>query len=168
MHLLEEGRAEMNEKKRKRILVSACLLGMNCRYDGNHNYMPELGRLSERAELVPFCPEIYGGLSTPRQPSERHGGQVVTKDGRDVTEQFERGAHEAWKAAQWLGCGAAILKERSPSCGSHQVYDGTFTGTRIEGMGVTAALLQERGILLFSEEELADCIRWVTEEDIDV
>lgn len=147
-----------------RILVSACLMGASCRYDGADNGREEVQALGQRAVLVPFCPEIYGGLMTPRMPSEIRNGGGFAKDGRDVTHQYMRGAAEALKMAQLLGCSAAVLKERSPSCGSHQIYDGTFTGTRIDGMGVTARLLAEHGLRIFSEEETEDCLRWIEEQ----
>lgn len=143
------------------ILVSACLLGVMCRYDGKSNGLAGLERLQETTTFLPFCPEVYGGLPTPREPSEIRDGKVCSKSGRDVTAQFEKGAREALRMAKMLGCSAAILKERSPSCGSHQIYDGTFQGKRIEGRGVTAALLEKNGIRLFNEEQAEECLAWL-------
>lgn len=143
------------------ILVSACLLGAMCRYDGKSNALARLEELKKAAVFVPFCPEIYGGLPTPREPSEIKDGRVCSKSGCDVTAQFEKGAREALKMAQLLDCRAAILKERSPSCGSRQIYDGTFQGRRIEGQGVTAALLGKNGIRLFNEEQAEECLAWL-------
>ena len=111
-----------------RILISACLLGARCRYDGVSKLQPWISDLAERHILVPVCPEQLGGLPTPRPPAERRGDQVMTRDGGDVTAQYRRGAEEALRLCRLLGCEAALLKERSPSCGSGMVYDGTFTG----------------------------------------
>ena len=147
-----------------RIMVSACLLGASCRYDGGDNAVSQLAVIGQEAELIPFCPEIYGGLPTPREPSERSGDGVVSKSGRDVRWQFTKGAGEAVRLAKMLGCEAAILKERSPSCGTHQIYDGTFSGTRIPGSGMTAEWLRQEGLQLFSEEELEDCQKWIREK----
>lgn len=134
------------------ILVSACLLGLPCRYDGRSVPCPALVKAAEKGvRLVPFCPEIYGGLPTPRVPAERQGGRVVTRDGRDVTAEYRRGAEEALRLCRLFGCAAAILKEKSPSCGGGRIYDGTFTGALVEGDGVTAALLRANGIRVVGE-----------------
>lgn len=147
-----------------KIMVSACLLGISCRYDGGHNAVSQLAVIGQEAELIPFCPEIYGGLPTPREPSERSGDGVVSKSGQDVSLQFTKGAGEAARLAKMLGCEAAILKERSPSCGTHQIYDGTFSGMRIPGSGVTAERLRREGLQLFCEEELEKCQKWIREK----
>lgn len=147
-----------------KIMVSACLLGVSCRYDGGDNAVSQLAVIGQEAELIPVCPEIYGGLPTPREPSERSGDRVVSKSGRDVSEQFAKGAREAVRLAKMLGCEAAILKERSPSCGTHQIYDGTFSGVRILGYGVTAEWLRREGLQLFDEDELAACLKWIREK----
>ena len=136
------------------ILVSACLLGCACRYDGESKPHPLAQRLAERGLAVPVCPEQLGGLPTPRTPAERQGDRVITKDGRDVTAAYHRGAQEAWKLAKLFGCDIAILKARSPSCGAQGIYDGTFTGTVIPGSGVTAELLRDAGIRVLTEDEL--------------
>ncbi len=135
-----------------KILVSACLLGVPCRYDGGDNLVAEL--LALPAELVPFCPEVYGGLPTPRPASERLGNAVVTRDGTDVTAQFQRGAEEALRLAKRLGCSCAIFKERSPSCGCGQIYDGSFQHRLIGGNGVAAQLLLENCIPVVGESQL--------------
>lgn len=145
---------EKTGSEKKTILVSACLLGVSCKYSGGHNYAEAVAGLRDRFHLIPVCPEQLGGLSTPRLPSEISGRQVIARDGTDVTEQFERGAQETLKLAQLFGCRCAVLKSRSPSCGSGIIYDGTFSGTKVEGNGITAALLKENGIQIFSEEEL--------------
>lgn len=147
------------------ILVSACLLGAMCRYDGKSNALAKLESLREAASLVPFCPEIYGGLATPREPSEIKEGKVCSRDGQDVTAQFEKGAYEALRMANLLGCTVAVLKERSPSCGGHQIYDGTFQGKRVEGQGITAALLEKNGIRLFNEEQADECLAYLEEQN---
>lgn len=139
------------------ILVSACLLGANCKYSGGSNLCPALAALAApelagRITLIPVCPEVYGGLPTPRPPAERRGGRVFANTGADVTEQYLRGAQETLKLAQLYGCRAAILKANSPSCGHGAVYDGTFTGRRVPGDGLTAELLLANGIAVYSEE----------------
>lgn len=139
-----------------RVLVSACLLGVSCRYDGQSKAYPLMDELCRRHEVVPVCPEIFGGLPTPRVPAERQGERVATKTGGDVTAEYRRGAGEAVRLAQTLGCTVAVLKERSPSCGSGQVYDGTFTGTLTEGFGVAAERLMAAGIRVIGESELAE------------
>ena len=136
------------------LLISACLLGCACRYDGKSKPHPLAVELARRGLAVPVCPEQLGGLPTPRRPSERQGGRVVMADGRDVTAEYRRGAEEALHLARLYGCTAAVLKERSPSCGKGQIYDGTFTGTLTAGDGVTAELLTAGGIKVYGESEL--------------
>ena len=139
------------------LLISACLLGTNCKYNGGNNALPpeKLTALEERFRLVPVCPEQAGGLPTPRLPSERLGDRVVNKAGEDVTEAFRRGAELALETALREGCRIALLKERSPSCGSGRIYDGSFTATVIPGDGVTAEMLKKSGITVCSETEFA-------------
>ena len=137
-----------------KLLVSACLLGVGCRYDGGHNQLPQLKELLKTHTCIPICPEQLGGLPTPREPSERRADAVVTKSGADVTAQFRRGAEQALHLARLYGCKAAVLKERSPSCGSGEVYDGTFSGRLTSGDGVTAALLKANGIAVYGESDL--------------
>ena len=136
---------------RRRLLVSACLLGAPCRYDGKAKKNEAVCALAEEFELIPICPEALGGLPTPRTPSERRGERVVMRDGRDVTAEYRRGAETALEIARREGVSAAVLKERSPSCGSGEIYDGTFTGALVPGDGVTAELLRANGISVFSE-----------------
>ena len=142
----------------KRILVSSCLLGVNCRYNGVVKADEAVLRLLNRSDLqlIPVCPEQLGGLPTPRVPSERRGNQVCNQAGMDVTEQYRRGAEETCKLAQLFQAEFAILKERSPSCGKGKIYDGTFSGTLIDGNGVTAELLMEQGILVMGESEIGE------------
>ena len=136
------------------ILVSACLLGCACRYDGQSKPNPLAQELARRGLAVPVCPEQLGGLTTPRLPSERRGEQVVMRDGRDVTAEYRRGAEEALRLAELYGCRAAVLKERSPSCGCGRIYDGTFTGTLRPGDGVTAEMLKAHGMQVYGESEI--------------
>ena len=142
------------------ILISACLLGVPCRYDGRSVPRAALVEAAKRgARFIPFCPEICGGLPTPRVPAERQGDRVVTRDGRDVTAQYRRGAEEALRLCRLFGCQAAILKEKSPSCGSGRIYDGTFSGVLTEGDGVTAALLKANGIPVVGETQAAEFLK---------
>lgn len=147
-----------------RILVSACLLGMACRYDGTEKIQKTIAELAREHQLIPICPELYGGLPTPRPPAERQGMRVVTQTGGDVTAQYRRGAKETLKLAQLLDCRCAVLKERSPSCGRGQIYDGTFTGTLTAGDGVAAALLVKHGVAVFGESQLAQLAAWLRRE----
>lgn len=137
-----------------KLLISACLLGLPCRYDGASKPQPWAEALAAKHELVPVCPEQLGGLPTPRAPSERRGGQVVMNSGADVTAQYRRGAECTLTLCRLLGCEAAILKERSPSCGHGAVYDGTFSGTLTVGDGVTAELLGQNGIPVYGESRV--------------
>jgi len=140
-----------------KVVVSSCLLGAPVRYNGADKKCshPVLERWIEEGRIVSVCPEMLGGLGTPRQPSEIvAGGRVIARDGRDVTSAFEAGAHATADQAREHQVRVAILKEGSPSCGSSEVHDGSFQGVRIAGEGVTAALLRRRGIRVFSEEQL--------------
>ncbi|WP_373599588.1 DUF523 domain-containing protein [Paraclostridium bifermentans] len=136
------------------ILVSACLLGINCKYDGDNNYHESVKDYLKDKQFVVICPEQLGGLPTPRIPSEITKDKVMNKEGIDVTNNFIKGANESLKIAKLYGCKEAILKEGSPSCGSNKIYDGTFTGIKIYGMGITASLLKKEGIRIMSEKEL--------------
>lgn len=143
------------------ILVSACLLGCACRYDGGSKPCAAVRALAARHTLIPVCPEIYGGLPTPRTPCEIVGGRVLSKDGADRTDAYRRGASEALRLAGALGCRAALLKARSPACGSGEVYDGSFSGTLTAGYGVAAAALSAAGIAVFGEDRLPDLENWL-------
>ena len=134
-----------------KLLVSACLLGIPCRYDGRSKADTRIQALAEKYELIPVCPEELGGLPTPREPSERRGERVVMRSGRDVTAEYRRGAEAALALCLQNGCKAAVLKEKSPSCGCGQVYDGTFSRRLIEGDGVTAELLKAHGVAVYGE-----------------
>ena len=142
------------------VLISACLLGYCCRFDGSNNGpIAELLALKKRCHLIPICPEQLGGLTTPRLPAERLGDRVVTIEGNDITAQYERGAREALRLARLFGCEYAILKSRSPSCGSGHIYDGTFTHTVIERSGTTAELLAANGITVLDETQADELLK---------
>jgi len=132
------------------ILVSACLCGVNCKYNGKNNLNEEMLELLKRGEALLICPEQMGGLETPRNPSEikviNGEVKVFMNDGRDVTENYKRGAEEVLRLAKELNIKKAILKKKSPSCGCGEIYDGTFSGNLISRNGITAALLLENGI----------------------
>ena len=148
------------------VLVSACLAGRACRFDGTGAYQDEVAALIAEGRAVLVCPEVDGGLGTPRPAAEIEGGdgddvlggraRVVTGDGLDVTEAYVRGAERALAAARKAGARSAVLKARSPSCGSGAIYDGTFSRTLEPGDGVTAALLRREGIEVVSDEEVRD------------
>ena len=138
----------------EKILISACLVGDNVKYNGGNNLTPKLDALLEKYELIPFCPEVEGGLSTPRSPAERIGDRVMNQDGEDVTEAYLKGAELAFNICLFLKIKKAILKERSPSCGSKIIYDGSFSHKEISGMGVTASYLKEKGIEVYSEDDI--------------
>ncbi len=136
-------------------IVSACLLGQNVKYSGGNNYTPEVEAFIKGKSFVPICPEVFGGLTIPREPCERLGDRVVNKVGEDVTKEFFEGARRCFEkvleAAGDEEIEGAILKARSPSCGSEVIYDGTFTGTKIPGDGVFTELLRSKGIPVKTE-----------------
>lgn len=136
------------------IICSACLLGIKCRYDGNSKTNKKAIELFKEQILIPVCPEQMGGLPTPREPAEQKGDKFITKSGKDVSKKFVKGAKETFKIAKQYNVKLAILKQRSPSCGFGQIYDGTFSGRIIKGNGITAALLNKNGIKIMSEEDL--------------
>ena len=135
------------------LLVSACLLGETCRWDGGDNRCEAVAALAARYTLLPFCPEQAGGLPTPRTPCERLGERVIDREGNDRTAAFLRGAEAALRAARAAGAVGAVLKERSPSCGSGQIYDGTFSRTLVAGNGVSAAMLKAAGLPVWGESD---------------
>ncbi|WP_226666413.1 DUF523 domain-containing protein [Metabacillus litoralis] len=148
------------------ILVSACLVGFEVRYNGTHCLNEKLQQLLGDNKAIAVCPEILGGFSTPREPAEIIGGngfdvlegraKVIEKSGGDVTELYMKGAYVTLQKAQDLNAKAVILKEFSPSCGSSMIYNGTFENKQVDGVGVTTALLQRHGIQVFSEESFSD------------
>ena len=143
----------------EKLLISACLCGENTRYDGKNNHMPELiEELSKYFDLVLFCPEVVGGLPTPRKPSEIRNHAVYHNDGTNVTDAFVKGAHEAYRLCSYFGIRDAVLKEGSPSCGSHKIHNGYFDGRMIDGQGMTTGYLESKGIKVFSEETVASLL----------
>lgn len=152
-------------KNEAKILVSSCLLGLKTNYKGEGKEIKQLVSLWRKGKLVFMCPEQTGGLSTPREPAEiengksardvlKGNGKVLTKTGKDVTKQFVKGAKQTLKVCKDLNIKTAILKARSPSCGSGTTYDGTFSDNKIPGNGLTAELLKQNGISVFDEEHI--------------
>lgn len=139
--------------EKEKILISACLIGLNCKYDGGNNENSKLVELMKEKDLVPICPEQLGGLKTPRESAERKQEKVITKEGVDVTKEYQKGAEEVLKLAKKLNIKKAILKSRSPSCGIEEIYDGTFSHTLIKKDGVTAELLKKNEIEVISSDE---------------
>ncbi len=140
------------------IIVSACLLGENCKYDGKNNKNEAVIKYLKDKSYIAVCPEILGGLQCPRIPSEIKGNRVYFKDGTDVTEAFLSGANEVAELVDQYEITEAILKEGSPSCGSSNVYDGTFSGTKIEGQGITARALSKLCIKIRNEKEIEQLV----------
>ncbi|TQR42639.1 DUF523 domain-containing protein [Paenibacillus popilliae] len=148
------------------ILVSSCLAGLEVRYNGTHCLDTKILQLSEENQVITVCPELLGGFQTPREPAEIVGGsgedvldgeaRVIEKSGRDVTEQYIKGAYATLRIAQEVSATLVILKEFSPSCGSSVIYNGEFIGKKIVGNGVTTALLKRNGIQVVSEDRLTD------------
>ena len=139
-----------------KIIVSACLLGYNVKYDGKNNLNDELIEFLKNHEVISVCPEVMGGLSTPRIPSEINNNKVINKKGIDVTDEFLEGASRTLEIAKTNDIKVAILKKNSPSCGSNKIYDGTFSHTLTNGDGITAKLLKENGITVLNEDNYHD------------
>ena len=144
-----------------KIMVSACLVGANCKYNGGNNLSEEVLRLAEEHELIPVCPEVFGGLPTPRVPSEIRDGRVVNREGADVDMAFRVGAEIALGIALREKPDVIALMSRSPSCGVKERYDGTFTGTLVPGMGVFAELARRSGFSVIDVEDLEE---WLTKQ----
>ncbi len=142
-----------------RIVVSQCLLGISCRYDGKSKPCEAVLRLAESNSLIPVCPEQMGGLTTPRKPSERVEGRVLMNDGTDVTENYRRGAEAALRVAELNRADCVILKSKSPACGKGMIYDGSFSGTLRAGNGVAAQLLIDSGFEVISDEDREEALR---------
>ena len=139
---------------KEKILVSACLLGVDCKYSGGNNSNEKVLEYIKDYEVIPVCPEIMGGLSTPRPPSERIGDKVLNNQGIDVTNEYTKGTLETLKLAKLFNVKKALLKAKSPSCGKGKIYDGTFNGILINGNGVTVDLLESNGISVITEQDL--------------
>lgn len=129
-----------------KIAISACLLGLNYKYNGRNNYSEKLEELLEKHEVIPICPEVLGGLPIPRDPSEIVKGEVLTNMGKSVDKEFKNGAKKALEIVKESGAELVILQSRSPSCGLGKIYDGSFTGRLVEGDGVFVKLLKDEGI----------------------
>ncbi|MBP2015169.1 DUF523 domain-containing protein [Anaerococcus degeneri] len=136
-----------------KIAVSACLLGENCKYNGGNNYSYELGEILEKYDVIPICPEVMGGLPTPRTPAEVVNGVVLTKEGRSVDAEFKKGAEIALDLVKKSGADLVVLQSRSPSCGVGVIYDGSFSGKLIEGNGIFVKTLNKEGIKAIDVEE---------------
>lgn len=142
-----------------KIIVSACLLGENCKYNGSNNFHQKLSDFLKNYEVIKVCPEVMGGLPTPRVPAEIKGGNVINQDGIDVTNEYQKGALKTLEIARQNDIKIAILKSNSPSCGCGKIYDGTFSKTLIDGDGITSKLLKEKGILVLNEENFMDYLK---------
>ena len=152
----------------KKILVSQCLYGGDpVRYDGKSKAETDIRFLKWKDEgrLVPVCPEVFGGLPIPRADSQRQGERVITRTGRDLTKEYLKGAEEAVRLAREYGVICALMKEKSPSCGSSRIYDGSFTGNLTDGQGLAVELLRNAGIKVFSEEQLDDVQKLIDDEE---
>lgn len=154
----------MSKPIKPSLLISACLLGVPCRYDGNAKPCPAAAELERFFQLFPICPEVAGGLPTPRAPSElQPDGRVISRGGRDVTAEYQAGAQAALSLARRTGCRLAVLKEKSPSCGYGAIYDGSFSNTLKSGNGVTAQLFSEHGITVVGESRIPELIREIAD-----
>ena len=143
----------------EKILISACLVGDKTKYNGESNYNPLIIDLLKKYELVPFCPEVEGGLKTPRLPSEIKKDKVINQEGKDVTKNYVKGAELALNICKYLDIKLAILKETSPSCGSNEIYDGTFSHKKIKGKGITTKLLEQNGIKVINETQIEELLK---------
>jgi len=151
--------ASMKEK----ILISACLIGERVRYDGRSKALLDdhLSTWKKEGRLVPICPEVLGGLPVPREPAEQVGTLILSQSGKDVTQAFEKGAALCLEVVRKNNIKVAILKERSPSCASKQVYDGTFSGHLVDGKGRTTLVLEEEGVRVFGESEIQEAWAYI-------
>ena len=149
---------------KEKILVSACLIGEKCRYDGKDNLCQDLLKLTKYFDLIPICPEVSGGLKIPRVPAEIQGNRVVTKKGFDVTSNYQDGAYWASSIVSMFKIKLAVLKERSPSCGSKKIHAGKFDGTLIDGKGITTQKIKKMGVKVISEEEVPELLKQMEEK----
>lgn len=143
----------------EKIIISACLLGDKCKYNGKDNYQKEIEELKQYYDIVPICPETMGGLQIPRDPSEIYKERVISKKGKDVTKNFIAGKNQVINIVKYLHIKKAILKENSPSCGSNFIYDGTFTNKLIPGSGITAKALKELGVIVYTEADIEKLVQ---------
>ena len=146
----------------KNVLISACLYGEKCRYDGGDNLIPRLDEIKKFCNLFPVCPEVLGGLETPRNPSEIIGENVVSNVGKDVTNEYKKGAEIALETALNNGCEIALMKAKSPSCGVGKIYDGTFSRVLVDGDGIAVQTLKKHGIKVFDETQIKELLEYIT------
>ena len=146
-------------QEKDKIGISACLLGVNCKYNGGNNLVEDLKKLEDKYEFIPICPEVMGGLPTPRVPSEVIGDKVINQNGIDVTNEYNKGAMDSLNLLIKNNCKIAILKAKSPSCGMGEIYDGSFTHTLIKNDGVTVKLFKEHGIKIYNEFNFKDLLK---------
>ena len=142
-----------------KIAVSSCLLGIKCKYNGESNFNIKIDKLREKHTIVPICPEVLGGLSTPRVPSEIIGSKVINQNGVDVTLNYINGAKKALDILKENNIDVVILKSKSPSCGKDYIYDGSFTHTLVNGDGITTHLFKKNGIKIYSENDFEDIFK---------
>ena len=143
----------------EKLLISSCLIGNNTKYNGKNNYIKEIEQLKLKYELIPICPEVLGGLSIPRDPSEINNDKVISINGRDVTKEFNIGANKALNIALLNNIKYALLKDGSPSCGNTYIYDGTFKNNKIDGIGITTKLLKSNNIKIYNENNLNELLK---------
>ncbi len=151
----------MSGKEKPAIAVSACLLGQRCRYNGEIKPWSGVAELEKSFRIIPVCPELLGGLPVPREPSEISGDRVITRSGKDVTNAFVTGAEKTLESVKRNGCVAALLKERSPSCGRGLVHNGLFDGGMVSGNGIAADLLERNGIPVFGESQIQELLKGI-------
>lgn len=150
--------------QKEAVLISACLLGIPCRYDGKSLPDASVQSLAERFRLIPVCPEVLGGLPIPREPMEIQSERVMSQTGTDGTAAYKKGAQAALALAKRYGCRAALLKERSPSCGAGEIHNGKFDGGMIAGNGIAADLLLRNGITVFGEHKTDELIAFLEQK----
>ena len=152
-----------------KVLMSSCLCGVNCKYNGKSNEIENriMSNWKEEGRIVMICPEMFGGLPCPRDPAEIIGDRVISSAGKDVTEEYDKGAREALRLAKEHNVLFAVMKENSPSCGSHEVYDGTFTGKKVFGMGRAAKLLSDNGFKVYNEHQIIEAYRELDEAEYE-
>lgn len=143
----------------EKIIVSSCLLGNNTKYNGKNNYISDIELLKDIYEIIPICPEVMGGLSIPRIPSEVRGNMVIDKEGNDVTKYYILGMNKTLDIVNKYNIKIAILKDGSPSCGNSLIYDGTFSGNKINGFGVTAKELSKLGVRIYNENNFKELLK---------
>lgn len=143
----------------EKLLISSCLIGNNTKYNGKNNYIKKIEQLKLKYELIPICPEVLGGLSIPRDPSEINNDKVISINGKDVTKEFNIGANKALNIALLNNIKYALLKDGSPSCGNTYIYDGTFKNNKIDGIGITTKLLKSHNIKIYNENNLNELLK---------